>query len=334
MKYIEDAIDMDNEYAHKYLALVSVCDKDCATHLHHIVPVAYFRDVLGIKECRFSGSPDMDPENLVHLSVGRHMLAHFYLMKCARKCIKAQMINAFQLSYNTTDSSKITEEEVLARMNEIDAEYRMYKDGKRPHKDGAAFSRTKFGTSYVSWKDGEKNGPYISRNSDGMIVKMGYNGINAGGHWQFNMGYKYGKNNPLRCVNFKIGCGPVHFVVCDSGGRLHWGLIDESKYDFETGIHSDRHYWQDPPEYRVNVMVKRIMKLDPVLISMIANIFDILERIDGVWDVAVLKDAYLADPVIKKLRTMDITGTDSLNLTELGVVPQADDEYISLKDAA
>lgn len=173
MVYINECIDSETEFGKKYLSLVSKDDELMATHLHHIVPVAYFKDVLGISECRKKGSPDMDPDNLVKLSVGKHLLAHYYLMKCAKKCIKAQMVNAFMCTYKTTSVDGITEEDVLARMAELDAEYAALKNGKRPHKDEITISNGKNTHRLTRWLNGEKYGTYVVYDNNGRIKELG-----------------------------------------------------------------------------------------------------------------------------------------------------------------
>lgn len=173
MKYIEDCIDCGSEYGKKYIALVSSDDTVKATQLHHIVPVAYYRDVLGVTECRKKGSPDMDPDNLVKLSVGKHLLAHYYLMKCAKKCIKAQMTNAFMCTYKTSSLDGITEEDVLSRMAEIDAEYATLKDGKRPHKDEITVSHGKKKHRLTRWFNGEKYGTYVIYDNKNRLQELG-----------------------------------------------------------------------------------------------------------------------------------------------------------------
>lgn len=173
MVYINECIDSETEFGKKYLSLVSKDDEVMATHLHHIVPVAYFKDVLGISECRKKGSPDMDKDNLVKLSVGKHLLAHYYLMKCAKKCIKAQMVNAFMCTYKTTSVDGITEEDVLARMAELDAEYASLKNGKRPHKDEIYISNGKNTHRLTRWLNGEKYGTYLIYDNKCRITDIG-----------------------------------------------------------------------------------------------------------------------------------------------------------------
>lgn len=173
MKYIEDCIDCGSEYGKKYIALVSSDDTVKATQLHHIVPVAYYRDVLGVTECRKKGSPDMEPDNLVKLSVGKHLLAHYYLMKCAKKCIKAQMTNAFMCTYKTSSLDGITEEDVLSRMAEIDEEYATLKDGKRPHKDEITVSHGKKKHRLTRWFNGEKYGTYVVYDNNNRVRELG-----------------------------------------------------------------------------------------------------------------------------------------------------------------
>lgn len=172
MKYIEEAIDIGSEYGMKYLELVSRGDYGDNLEVHHIVPVAYFSDVLGIKECRTSKSPDMVKDNLVSLSRGHHVLAHFYLAKCARKCIAVQMRNAFCLTFQTTDFSSVTEEDVLSRIDEIDREYRKMKSMKKEHKDGIEIRRTKTCVSMNKWEDGKPVGISMKWDTDGKIREV------------------------------------------------------------------------------------------------------------------------------------------------------------------
>lgn len=172
MNYIEEAIDTGSEYGRKYLELVSGGDYGDNLEVHHIVPVAYFADVLGIKECRTSKSPDMAKENLVSLSRGHHVLAHFYLAKCARKCIAVQMRNAFCLTFQTTDFSSVTEEDVLSRIDEIDREYRKMKSMKKEHKDGIEIRRTKTCVSMNKWEDGKPVGISMKWGADGTIREV------------------------------------------------------------------------------------------------------------------------------------------------------------------
>lgn len=172
MNYIEEAIDTGTEYGRKYLELVSRGDYGDNLEVHHIVPVAYFADVLGIKECRTSKSPDMAKENLVSLSRGHHVLAHFYLAKCARKCIAIQMRNAFCLTFQTTDFSSVTEEDVLSRIDEIDREYRKMKSMKKEHKDGIEIRRTKTCVSMNRWEDGKPVGISMKWGADGKIREV------------------------------------------------------------------------------------------------------------------------------------------------------------------
>lgn len=81
-KHIEHAIDLESPYAKKYLELVSKPSTSKFTEDHHIVPVAYFADVMGISECRSANSP---------------------VYRCARPCIRAQMANAVSLMFSLND---------------------------------------------------------------------------------------------------------------------------------------------------------------------------------------------------------------------------------------
>lgn len=119
--YLSEAIDLDSPYAGRYLDLVSKNDSSEGTHRHHIVPVTYYLDVLGCTEVRKVGTLDMVAENLVYLTRGHHLLAHYYLSKCARECIRHQAVSAFRIMYDTTDPA--TDENVVAFASEMDDWY-------------------------------------------------------------------------------------------------------------------------------------------------------------------------------------------------------------------
>ena len=202
MNILEEIIDVESEYGKKYIELVSKPDTCAYTEVHHIVPVAYFRDVLGYKDCRTSSSADMDSKNLVKLSKGHHLLAHYYLMKCARKCIRTQMVNAFRCTYKTGSVSEITEADVLSRMKEIDRAYAKLKGGKVPHKDGFVGTITKTGTSVCEWKDGKKVGWYVKKDRRGEVVELG--NFDTG----FHIGIGYSERGTVRIeINEKTFCG-------------------------------------------------------------------------------------------------------------------------------
>lgn len=210
MKYIEEAIDIGSEYGMKYLELVSKSDYGDNLEVHHIVPVAYFADVLGIKECRTSKSPDMAKENLVSISRGHHVLAHFYLAKCARKCIAVQMRNAFCLTFQTTDFSSVTEEDVLSRIDEIDREYRKMKSMKKEHKDGIEIRRTKTCVSMNKWEDGKPVGISMKWGADGTIREV------EDHETGFNLEVNMGTDTSRVRIHWKIGTKDIGIDLCDT----------------------------------------------------------------------------------------------------------------------
>lgn len=169
-KHIEYAIDMESPYAKKYLELVSKPSTCKFTEDHHIVPVAYFVDVMGISDVRRPGSLDMAKENIVTLSKGRHLLAHYYLVRCAQKCIRSQMVNAFRRMYN--DRDKWDDKEVLKKSKEIDRFYRSLKGKKIPHKDGTEEVSRDNLVSTRQWKDGANVGLELKRRPNGKFVEI------------------------------------------------------------------------------------------------------------------------------------------------------------------
>lgn len=121
--YIKYAINTTSEYGKKYIDLVSKSDTGLFKHVHHIVPVAYFKNVLGDTNARARGARASHKSNIVSLTVGHHLLAHFYLMKSAKGCIAGQMKRAFRFLYDATSVDDITEADVLTRMQELDNAY-------------------------------------------------------------------------------------------------------------------------------------------------------------------------------------------------------------------
>lgn len=124
MNYLSSAIDMNSKWSKKYIKLVSSSDRGDSLEVHHIVPVAFYEIVLGKSYTRHSDSIDMKKENLVSLSRGHHLLAHYYLYKCAMPCIKAAMAGALSMMLKGRDVkerlSELTEKQVLEMANAAD----------------------------------------------------------------------------------------------------------------------------------------------------------------------------------------------------------------------
>lgn len=124
MDYLSRAIDLNSKWSKKYIKLVSSSDRGDSLEIHHIVPVAFYEIVLGNSYTRHSDSIDMKKENLVSLSRGHHLLAHYYLYKCAMPCIKAAMAGALSMMLKGRDLnerlSELTEKQVLELANAAD----------------------------------------------------------------------------------------------------------------------------------------------------------------------------------------------------------------------
>ena len=82
--HLADCIDLDNPYAQKYIELISTPDAGTEVEGHHIVPVAFYKYVLGCEKTRLVSSLDMVPENIVQLSKEHHIIAHYYLARCIK----------------------------------------------------------------------------------------------------------------------------------------------------------------------------------------------------------------------------------------------------------
>lgn len=104
--YLLDCIDMSSTFSEKYIELTcSGCDLGNVTH--HIVPVYFFKRVLGLKTVRqkatgnHKASLDMAPTNLSRLSKVQHLVAHYYLHKCSVPELKRSADRAFMAMFNT-----------------------------------------------------------------------------------------------------------------------------------------------------------------------------------------------------------------------------------------
>ena len=306
MKYLEEAIDTGCEYGKKYMELVSKDDKCAYTEEHHIVPVAFFRDVLGITTCRQASSPDMDSENLVKLSKGHHLLAHYYLMKCARKCIRTQMVNAFRCTYKTGSVSEITEADVLARMKEIDAEYAKLKDGKVPHKDGVTGTVTKTSTSVCEWKDGKKVGRYFKKNRFGEIVELGDHDtgmslrVSTYNERAVSISVQIpGKDTPFQFAlsNMSVNDGKICYNI------PHNNQSGFTNFDPHYGItHCSGRY--SSGEKETGNPFNRKIKYDPLSLACLARLPEIIQTLIPKHGQDLIK-AYWADPYLPGLHAME-----------------------------
>lgn len=308
MKYLEEAIDTGCEYGKKYMELVSKDDKCAYTEEHHIVPVAFFRDVLGITTCRQASSPDMDSKNLVKLSKGHHLLAHYYLMKCARKCIRTQMVNAFRCTYKTGSVSEITEADVLARMKEIDAEYAKLKDGKVPHKDGVAGTVTKTSTSVCEWKDGKKVGRYFKKNRFGEIVELGDHdtGMSLSVWWFKDRPLSIAIGLPGKDTCFHFGFSYLNGNLEDEKMCYSIPHINQSGF-----THFDPHYGithvsglHSPGKKETGNPFNRKIKYDPFSLACLARLPELIQTLIPKHGQDLIK-AYWADPYLPGLHAME-----------------------------
>ena len=113
--YLAECIFMDSESAKKYIEIVSSPDTEAEkADIHHIVPVSYFRQEIGIDNARSAYSPDMAPENLVRLTHERHLLAHYYLHLCIRPKYRNAMALAFAMMSRNFDYDGCTNTDIVA----------------------------------------------------------------------------------------------------------------------------------------------------------------------------------------------------------------------------
>ena len=114
--YLPDCIDMSSTFAEKYIELTcSGCD--LGNVIHHIVPVYFFKRVLGLKTVRqkatgnHKASLDMAPDNLSRLTKVQHLVAHYYLHKCSVPELKRSSDRAFMTMFNTIGQALLNDSE-------------------------------------------------------------------------------------------------------------------------------------------------------------------------------------------------------------------------------
>lgn len=172
-KLINLEVIYDNTYADMYEKLIvdniQTAEIKYETHKHHIVPRYYFK---------INNLPiDNSSENLVNLHFSKHILAHYYLYKCAKpNFIKSQEEAILFLCNQQT----IEEALKIIAQDDLDQIYKdlmirrsnLYKGTTRPQyvKDKIA----------KSLKGKEKTQEHRNKLS---ITKMGENNPNYGKHW-------------------------------------------------------------------------------------------------------------------------------------------------------
>lgn len=102
------AIVIDNEYLDKYIDLVNSCAENkpikSKTQKHHIIPKSYFKKI--------GKEVDNSSENIVNLYHYQHILAHWYLFKCAKEDYFIYS-NSYALLYMLRIHELPTEEEAI-----------------------------------------------------------------------------------------------------------------------------------------------------------------------------------------------------------------------------
>lgn len=182
--YLIDCIDLDSPDAPKYIGTVSVPDSCRHSDIHHIVPVAYYEDVLGETVTRRAKSPDMHPDNLVRLSKGHHLKAHYYLSRCALPCILPQMACAF--SKMVRNKEYRDEESVLALVEEMDAYYENLMENGIPIKDGELVRQCPNCTSRTEYLSGKEVGYYAKWNREGILSEYRNNVTGTGASFEYS----------------------------------------------------------------------------------------------------------------------------------------------------
>lgn len=115
-KYLSDCIDMSNPYSEKYVQLVC-SEENTGDVVHHIVPVYYFKKVLGMKKVRVKAntkhkcSRDMEPANLASLTDVQHLVAHYYIHKCSVEELQRSADRAFMAMYKVDGKKLLVDKE-------------------------------------------------------------------------------------------------------------------------------------------------------------------------------------------------------------------------------
>lgn len=111
---------LDNEYLEKYVNLINENEftkKEKYYQAHHIIPKCCYKYA--------HKNINNSDENLVNLKYSNHILAHFYLYKCAKDAIKPFLGNiAFKMLNEYKEIDKYTELEILLNKDVYDDLYR------------------------------------------------------------------------------------------------------------------------------------------------------------------------------------------------------------------
>lgn len=195
--FIDDVYD--NEYLSKYIALINeninTKKQSYRTQLHHITPKSYYKN----HNLVINNSKD----NLVNLLWQDHMLAHFYLFKCAKDSkFKADNATVIQLGVNNKYNLD-SEEELLMILPELQEAYEYAIVNRRIYEEKRLLSLRAPGTrkkmSSSAKKYFEINGPRITKSTKDKH-------------------------------HYTNGVDNVFKYTCPEGYRVGWSLSEESKY--------------------------------------------------------------------------------------------------------
>ena len=225
-KLLKTNLVIDNEFLFKYCSLMianlSTPYNSKATQHHHIIPRLYYRENNLVL--------DNSKDNIVNLKYKDHMLAHFYLMKCAANTnFKYKM--AYSVQFVTTAKNiSLIEQELLTKLDFYQECYEMMQNGKSTYKHSATIrsklSEARTGKLFVSkngitkcctadelnnyladgWIHG-RNGKFIASNKGKICII--YNGHN-----------KYINKDELDYY-LKLGavCGGIKQHIINKGNR-------------------------------------------------------------------------------------------------------------------
>lgn len=237
--HLAKAIDLESEYASKYLELIAAPGKCAgASEDHHIVPVAFYADVLGITTCRQAGSPDMVRNNIVTLSKGQHLVAHYYLLRCARQCIKAQMYNAFRRMYN--NRGEWEDDEVLRVAKEMDEYYASLKGKPIPHKDGVQIIRRANHISVDHWKDGRVCGTSVKMRPNGKLIEVWDHETDMCVQLEYGYSFHIYHHNRYPERSSSVTINPIGFDVTRTEYSI--SITDKGSATFSCSFGNDCHY--------------------------------------------------------------------------------------------
>ena len=124
---------IDNEYLDKYVELIesnlTTKRQKYKTERHHIIPRVYYKHIKDKSYSSWNNKHEVNTENVVNLLYKDHILAHYYLVNCAKEeWFKESMSMAFLMMtfYTKLSEDDIIKFKVLEKYQEIYEKSKQY----------------------------------------------------------------------------------------------------------------------------------------------------------------------------------------------------------------